>query len=94
MNLNKKILLENVLNLIYGWKNKKNSKWIKKYINILSDSSNENAKKFEKHHIIPCFSFKDETHKNRSQTEPLANKIEDNLIKLSYHRSLLFVENF
>ena len=89
MNLNKKILLENVLNLIYGWRNKKNSKWIKKYINILSDSSNENAKKFEKHHIIPCFSFKDETHKNRSQTEPLANKIEGNLIKLSYYNHII-----
>ena len=89
MNLNKRILPENVLNLIYGWKNEKNSKWIKKYINILSDSSNETAKKFEKHHIIPCFSFKDETHKNRSQTEPLANKIEGNLIKLSYYNHII-----
>ena len=61
----------------------KTSEWIDKYFNILSDSSNINSSKYRKHHIIPCFSFKDENHKNRKETLPLANNIEGNLIKLS-----------
>ena len=61
----------------------KTSEWIDKYFNILSDSSNINSLKYRKHHIIPCFFFKDETHKNRRETLPLANDIEGNLIKLS-----------
>ncbi len=46
---------------------------------------NETAEKFNKHHIRPCCTFKDETHKNRSQTKPLADKFNGNLIKLSIY---------
>ena len=79
----KVVFSEEVLNYFEDLRTEENSEWIDKYFNILSDISNMNSSKYRKHHIIPCFSFKDETHKNRKETLPLANNIEGNLIKLS-----------
>ena len=67
---------------------KKTSEWIDKYFNALRDENNLNAKKYNCHHIRPCFSFKDETHNTREETEPLANKIKENLIKLSIYNHI------
>ena len=72
-----------------------NFEWIVKYFNLLM--KNENSEKFDIHHIIPCALFKDDTHKNRKETEKLANKVNCNKIKISYENhifgSLPFVEN-
>ena len=61
-------------------RNEENSIWIDKYFEYLSDESNLIATKYRKHHIIPCFSFKDENHKTRKETLSLADKVE----KLNY----------
>ena len=68
---------------------KENKRWIKKYFKVLIDSENINSEKFNIHHIRPCFTFKDENHKNRKQTQKLANKIEGNLIKLSISNHII-----
>ena len=47
------------------------------------------AKKYNTHHIKPCFTFKDKEHKNRKETEPLANKFNENTIKLSIYNHIL-----
>lgn len=70
-------------------RNEGNSEWIDKYFNYLSDEENLSAEKYNGHHIIPCFTFKDETHRTRKETEPLADKIEGNIIELSIYNHIL-----
>lgn len=62
---------------------KDNINWIIKYFNLLIKTENQNSTKYHNHHIIPCLIFKDENHKNRKYTLPLADNIKENLIKLS-----------
>lgn len=77
-----------VLNYFENLRTEENSKWIDKYFNVLSDASNLDSEKYHIHHIRPCNIFKDETHKNRKQTETLANKFNGNLIKLSIYNHI------
>ena len=79
----KVVLSDEVLNIIENWRTEENSEWVDKYLEIISDPSNIGSKKSREHHIIPCFVFKDEEHKNRKETEPLADEIKGNKIKLS-----------
>mgnify|MGYP003289141010 CR=1 FL=1 len=65
-----------------------NSIWIDKYFNILLKNENIIAKKYHEHHIRPCCTFKDETHRNRRESKPLADKINGNIIKLSIYNHL------
>ena len=51
-------------------------------------SENESATKFRKHHIVPCLAFKNETHINRKQTQPLADAMERNIIKLTINNHI------
>ena len=67
---------------------KKTSEQIDKYFNALRDESNLSAKKYNTHHIKPCFTFKDKTHSSREETEPLANKMKENLIKVSIYNHI------
>ena len=60
-----------------------NSKWINKYIKVLNAKSNKTATKYNKHHIVPCFVFKNKSCKGRRKTESSTKCIENNLIKLS-----------
>ena len=85
----KVVFSEEVLSYFESIRNEENSAWIDKYFEYLSDENNLTATKYSGHHIIPCFTFKDETHKNRKETEPLANKIEGNIIKLSIYNHIL-----
>ena len=55
----------------------------------MSDEGNLDTVKYREHHIIPCFVFKDETHKNRKETKPLADKVEGNVIKLSIYNHII-----
>ena len=73
-----------VLNYFDSITTDENYEWIKKYFNLLMKEENITAEKFEEHHVIPAFVFKDKNHKKRNETEKLANKIKENLKKLSY----------
>ena len=42
-------------------------------------------KKYNLHHIRPCCTFKDDKHKNRSETQSLGDKFKGNIIKLSIY---------
>lgn len=79
----KVVFSKEVLDYFESIRTEENSEWINKYFEILSDASNVDSDKYRIHHIVPCFVFKDETHKNRQETEPLANKIKENKIRLS-----------
>ena len=85
----KVVFSEEVLSYFESIRTEENGAWINKYFKYLSDKSNLTTTKYSGHHIIPCFTFKDETHKNRKETEPLADKIEGNIIKLSVYNHLL-----
>ena len=87
--INSKVAFSNeVLNYINKWRTNENSKYIDEYMKVLLNPSNIIATKFEIHHIIPAFTFRDENHKNRKETIKLADKITENKIKLSlkYHK--------
>ena len=86
----KVILSDEILSILESWKTSDEKvELVEKYKRILLDSSNLNAPKFRQHHIIPTFMFKDENHKNRKETEPLANAIEGNKIKLSVYNHII-----
>ena len=79
----KAVLSDEVLKIIESWRTEENSIWIDEYLNLLLNNSIVDCKKSRGHHIIPCFVFKDDTHKTRKETESLADKIEGNIIELS-----------
>ena len=85
----KVVFSKEVLEYFESIRTEENSIWIDKYFEYLSDKENLSAEKYNIHHIKPCFSFKDENHKNRKQTKPLADKFNGNLIKLSIYNHLL-----
>ena len=87
---NGKVVFSNeVLEYFESIRTEENSAWIDKYFEYLSDESNLSAEKYNGHHIIPCFTFKDETHRTKKETEPLADKVEGNIIELSIYNHLL-----
>ena len=61
----KVIFSKEVLDYFENLRNEETSEWIDKYFEVLSDPSNIGSRKSRGHHIIPCFTFKDENHKNR-----------------------------
>ena len=85
----KVVFSKEVLSYFESIRNEENSKWIDKYFDYLNDEENLSAEKYNGHHIIPCFTFKDETHRTRKETEPLADKVEGNIIKLSIYNHIL-----
>ena len=62
-----------------------NYEWIVKYFDVLIKEENKNTEKFNKHHIRPCCTFKTNSRSKRIETKPLADKFNDNLIKLSIY---------
>ena len=85
----KVVFSKEILEYFKSIRNEENGIWIDKYFKYLSNEENLTAEKYNGHHIIPCFVFKDETHKNRKETEPLADKVEGNIIKISVYNHLL-----
>ena len=83
------VFSEEVLSYFENLRNEENSEWIDKYFDILSDSSNFDALKFNIHHIRPCFTFKDNEHTKRKETKSLGDKFNGNLIKLSIYNHIL-----
>ena len=85
----KVVFSQEVLEYFENLRNEENSKWIDKYFKVLNDASNLGAEKYNLHHIRPCCTFKDETHKNRSQTQKLGDEFNGNIIKISVYNHLL-----
>ena len=80
---NRKVILsDEISKIIESWRREENCEWVDKYMNVLFDNSNNNSK-FEIHHIIPAFLFKDENNKSRKEWLIFANEIKNNKIKLS-----------
>ena len=85
----KVVFSKEVLSYFENIRTEENSAWVDKYFDYLSDKENLTAEKYNGHHRIPCFTFKDETHRTRKETEPLADKVEGNIIKLSIYNHIL-----
>ena len=85
----KVVFSKEVLEYFESIRTEENSAWVDKYFDYLSDKENLSAEKYNFHHIIPCFTFKDETHRTRKETKPLADKVEGNIIKLSIYNHIL-----
>ena len=84
----KVVFSQEVLEYYENLRTDENSEWIDKYFEVLSDSSNFNAEKFNKHHIRPCCTFKDKNHKNRKETQKLGDEFKGNVIKISIYNHL------
>ena len=78
-----------VLSYFENLRTEENSEWIDKYFDVLSNPLNLDAKKYNIHHIKPVFTFKDETHKNRIESKPLADSLNENKIRLSIYNHIL-----
>lgn len=85
----KVVFSQEVLSYFESIRTEENSVWIDKYFEYLSDESNLSAIKYNLHHIRPCCTFKDNEHKNRKETLPLANKLEGNMIELSIYNHII-----
>jgi hypothetical protein len=84
----KVVFSEEIIDYFENLRNEENSEWIDKYFEVLNNEENINAEKYSVHHIIPCFTFKDENIKNRKDTEHIADSIEGNKIKLSHYNHI------
>ena len=85
----KVIFSQEIIDYFENLRTEENSEWIDKYFDVLSDTSNFDAPKYNIHHIMPCFTFKDETHKIRKETRIFADRIKENSIKLSVYNHIL-----
>ena len=87
---NGKVILSNeVLNYFKSWETKENSEYIKRYKEVLLDSSNLEDNEFDIHHIILAFIFADETHTTRNEMLSVADNIEGERIRLSHNNHIL-----
>ena len=43
-----------------------NYEWIVKYFDVITKDENKTSKKYNRHHIKPCCTFKDENHKKQN----------------------------
>ena len=84
----KSVFSKEVLSYFENMRTEENSEWINKYFEVLNDKNNQLAEKYNNHHIRPCFTFKDKEHKNREETEPLADEFNGNLVKLSIYNHI------
>ena len=84
----KVVFSDEIIEYYENIRTEENSEWIDGYFDVLSDVSNFDSKKYNQHHIRPCCTFKDENHKNRSQTQELGDAFNGNIIKLSVYNHL------
>lgn len=85
----KVVFSKEILEYFENIRTEDNNIWINKYFEVLSDKSNLTATKYRKHHIRPCFSFKDDNHKNRRETQSLGDEFNGNIIKVSVYNHIL-----
>lgn len=86
---NQVVFSKEILEYFELLRNEETNKWVDKYIEILSDTSNFNAPKYNIHHIKPVFTFKTEELNTRRKREKIANKFNGNMIKLSIYNHIL-----
>lgn len=86
---NKVVFSKEILEYFESLRNETSNKWIDKYFNVLSDTSNFNAPKYNIHHIKPVFTFKTDELNTREKAEKIADKFSQNLIKLSIYNHIL-----
>ena len=85
----KVILSDEVLSYFKSWETEENFEYIKRYKEVLLDSSNLVDDEFDIHHIIPAFIFADETHTTRNEMLSVADNIEGERIRLSHNNHIL-----
>jgi hypothetical protein len=86
---NKVVFSKEILEYFESLRNETSNKWIDKYFNVLSDTSNFDAPKYNIHHIKPVFTFKTNKLNTREKAEKIADKFSQNLIKLSIYNHIL-----
>ena len=85
----KVVFSKEILEYFESLRNEETNKWIDKYIEVLSDTSNFNAPKYNIHHIKPVFTFKTKELNTRRKAEKVANQLCGNRIKLSIYNHIL-----
>ena len=86
---NQVIFSKEILEYFESLRNEETNEWVDKYIEVLSDTSNFDAPKYNIHHIKPVFTFKTEELNTRRKAEKIANKFSGNNIKLSIYNHIL-----
>lgn len=82
------IFSQEIIDYFESLRNDETSKWIDEYFKLLKDKNNLYAEKYNIHHVKPVFTFKNEMYNNREKAKPLADKFDENLIKLSVYNHL------
>ena len=86
---NQVVFSKEILEYFELLRNEETNEWVDKYIEVLSDTSNFDAPKYNIHHIKPVFTFKTEELNTRRKAEKIANKFSGNNIKLSIYNHIL-----
>lgn len=86
---NQVVFSKEILEYFESLRNEETNEWIDKYIEVLSDTSNFDAPKYNIHHIKPVFTFKTKELNTRRKAEKVANKFNENMIKLSIYNHIL-----
>ena len=86
---NQVVFSKEILEYFESLRNEETNEWVDKYIEVLSDTSNFDAPKYNIHHIKPVFTFKTEELNTRRKAEKIANKFSGNNIKLSIYNHIL-----
>ena len=86
---NQVVFSKEILEYFKSLRNEETNEWVDKYIEVLSDTSNFDAPKYNIHHIKPVFTFKTDELNTRKKAEKIANKFNGNMIKLSIYNHIL-----
>ena len=85
----KVVFSKEILEYFESLRNEETREWVDKYIEVLSDTSNFDAPKYNIHHIKPVFTFKTKELNTRRKAEKVANQLCGNKIKLSIYNHIL-----
>lgn len=86
---NQVVFSKEILEYFKSLRNEETNEWVDKYIEVLSDTSNFDAPKYNIHHIKPVFTFKTKELNTRRKAVKIADKFNGNLIKLSIYNHIL-----
>lgn len=86
---NQVVFSKEILEYFESLRNEETNEWVDKYIEVLSDTSNFDAPKYNIHHIKPVFTFKTEELNTRRKAIKIADKFNGNTIKLSIYNHIL-----
>ena len=72
---NQVVFSKEILEYFESLRNEETNEWVDKYIEVLSDTSNFDAPKYNIHHIKPVFTFKTEELNTRRKAEKIAKSV-------------------